>query len=41
MSKDGMVRPDSLLLDDIDNINSVRNKDIIDNNMRFLEDEVF
>ena len=41
MSKDGMVRPDSLLLDDIDNINSVKNKAIIDQNMRFLEDEVF
>ena len=41
MSKDWMVRPDSVLFDDIDVIDSVKNKRIINDNYRFLEDEVF
>ena len=41
MSKDGMLRPDSLLFDDIDVLKSVQNINIIDDNFRFLEDEVF
>lgn len=40
-SKDGILRPDSLILDDIDVIDSVRNVANIDKNYRFLKDEVF
>lgn len=41
MSKEGMVRPDSLLMDDIDVLKSVQNPRIIEDNFRFIEDEVF
>jgi transposase len=36
-----LIRPDSVGFDDIDVLDSVRNKDIIEKNFRFLEDEVF
>lgn len=41
MSKDWMVRPDSLIMDDIDVLKSVQNPRIIEDNFRFIEDEVF
>lgn len=41
MSDDWLIRPDSVVFDDIDVLDSVRNKEIIDKNFRFLEDEVF
>ena len=40
-SKDWILRPDSLILDDIDVLDSVRNIAIIEKNYRFLKDEVF
>jgi len=41
MSKDWMLRPDSIIFDDVDVLKSVQNREIIENNFRFLEDEVF
>lgn len=40
-SRDWIIRPDSLVFDDIDVIGSVRNTNTIENNYRFLKDEVF
>lgn len=40
-ARDWLIRPDSVVMDDIDVIDSVRNKDIIEKNYRFIKDEVF
>lgn len=40
-SRDWIIRPDSVVMDDVDVLDSVRNKDIIEKNYRFIKDEVF
>lgn len=42
LTKDeGIVRPDHLYIDDIDNIDNTKNKRIIDEDMEFIQNEVF